>query len=151
MCRFSQEDCHEVRRTDTSRQIFAQHLCRLGRKTMRLSIGRAQELFCTSYCFRNVLKLKGKHIDDYCSICYKDFEPDEQELTYCSASCGHSFRSECITKLRKTQHKLEAQLTVCFAVLPWRASIKEALVLIEADSTSYSFRRDSASHSTHHH
>ncbi|KAF1923558.1 uncharacterized protein M421DRAFT_9508 [Didymella exigua CBS 183.55] len=76
---------------------------RMGRKTVRLNIGQAEELFtlheeliCESPFFRTILQPQRKVVEGDCPVCHEALDATRMELTYCSTSCGGNFHRACI-------------------------------------------------------
>jgi hypothetical protein len=64
---------------------------------------------------------KRKSTDGECPICYMDLAPDENEVVWCKAQCGHNLHKSCFDQWAKSQRGQEVRCVYCRT--PWQQDI----------------------------
>lgn len=59
-----------------------------------------------------------KPIEGECPICYMDFDPENNEITWCKAACGNNMHKECFNQWVASQRGQEVRCVYCRQ--PWQ-------------------------------
>lgn len=60
-----------------------------------------------------------KPIDGECPICYMEFEPAKESITYCKAHCGNNVHQDCIATWLRSQQQMYHKATCPYCRVAW--------------------------------
>lgn len=60
-----------------------------------------------------------KPIDGECPICYMEFEPQTESITYCKAHCGNNVHFDCMQTWLRSQRTMYGKGTCPYCRMAW--------------------------------